>query len=343
MTAAAAPSDGRGRYLRYDEAEPVRRGIGHLTRNLEVLLREAHLLGRLAVLPALRLAPKHNFGVDRRWRWETYYDLDRSRMVDSSGRTHPLPLAADPPGPDSRAPAVAGGERVPPSAAGRPLVVRRVAASVFGREVRFAASGPPDFRFRPSRRVREPARRVVEELRRRGGGEFHAVHVRRGDRLFGPTRWLARPWRIRARLRAVDVPDGAAVYLLTDERARGFCDALAARYELVRFGDFAELRRLVSPKAADGPDNYLLYAVEKEVMRRAATRIETFPSAEYAPYDATLVPAAVWTATRLGSRWSQAARRLVRRVARGVVLGALGPRAWAAAKRLARLSRPPAP
>ena len=204
----SGPAGEGGRYLRYDEAEPVQRGINHLTRNLEVLLREAHLLGRVAVLPALHLAPKHNFGVDRQWRWETYYDFDGSRLVDASGKSHPLPLVAAPPSRCARALVVAAGERVPGSATGHPLIVRRITKSVFGKEVRFAAVGPPDFRFRPSPRVRQLARRVVSELRRRGGGSFHAVHVRRGDRLFGPMRWLTRPQRIRARLRAVDVPTG---------------------------------------------------------------------------------------------------------------------------------------
>ena len=335
ITSPSGPAGEGGRYLRYDEVEPVQRGINHLTRNLEVLLREAHLLGRVAVLPALHLAPKHNFGVDRQWWWETYYDFDGSRLVDASGKSHPLPLAAAPPSRCSRALVVAAGERVPGSATGHPLIVRRITRSVFGKEVRFAAVGPPDFRFRPSPRVRQLARRVVSELRRRGGGSFHAVHVRRGDRLFGPMRWLTRPQRVRARLRAVDVPDGAVVYLLSDERVPAFWDRLAVHYQLVRFGDFAELRGLVSATAPGGPDNYLLYSVEKQVMRGATLRIETFPGAEYEPADATLVPPAIWTLTQLGGRWSQAARRLVHRVVRGVVLGVLGPRAWAAAKRAA--------
>ena len=62
-------------------------------RNLECLLAEAHALGRLAILPPLRLAPRHNFGAPRAWRWETYFDLDGSVLVDAAGRPGPLPLA----------------------------------------------------------------------------------------------------------------------------------------------------------------------------------------------------------------------------------------------------------
>ena len=57
--------------------------------NLECLLREAHASGRLALLPALNLAPHHNFGIDRDWRWDAYVDFEASRLLDSAGEEHP--------------------------------------------------------------------------------------------------------------------------------------------------------------------------------------------------------------------------------------------------------------
>ena len=331
---AGAAGDG-ARYLRYDESRPARAGINHLRRNLEVLLREAHLLGRLAVLPALNLAPQHNFGVDRQWRWDAYFDLDGSALVDAAGTARALPLAAQPPPAGCPALVVPPGAPVPESAAGQPCVVRQVANPVFGKEVPGARRGPPHFRFRPAPRVLELADRVVTELRDRGGGEFGAVHVRRRDRLFGPMRWLTGPARVRARLQAGGVPDGAVVYLLSDEREGGFWEPLASRYDLARWEDFPELGSIVSRTAPGGPDNYLLYEVEKQVMREASRRIETFPGADYEPSDATLVPPAVWTPARLARRSKNAAGERFRRTVRLAVRGVAGPRGLEAARRVA--------
>ena len=335
----AGRGDGEPRHLRYDEEEPARAGINHLRRNLEVLLREAHREGRLAVLPALNLAPRHNFGVDRQWRWDTYFDLDASVLVDAAGAEHPLPLAAQAPEAGRPALVLDRGAPIPASAAGHPLVVRRIANPVFGKDVRFVRHGPPDFRFRPAPRVVALARHVVAGLRERGGGAFCAVHVRRTDRLFGPMRWLTRPARVRARLRASGVADGAVVYVLSDERAAGFWDPLAADYDLAVCRDFARLAAVVSANAPGGPDNYLLYEVEKQIMRAASRRIETFPVADSDGADATLVPRPVWAVSRAARRCKNAAGEGFRRSVRGILRGVLGPRAWAAAKGLAASRR----
>ena len=322
------------RYLRYDEVKPVSAGVNHQTRNLEVLMREAHSVGRLAVLPPLNLAPSHNFDVTRQWRWETYYDLQKSKMVDSFGKKHPLPLAFSPPDPFLDALTLPPKVRMLASAAGHPLVARRITTSVHARDVPFAAHGPPDFRFSPSPRVLTLARHVVAEICARGGGQFAAVHVRRGDRLFGPMKWLTAPARIRALLQANNVADGAVVFFLSDERNASFWEQLRPHYELVRYTDFANLRALVSPSAGGGPDNYLLYEVEKQIMRHAFRRIETFPGPEYEPSDSTLVPQTIWTVARFARRSKDAGTRLVHRLHR-LVRRIVGPRAWTAAKWLA--------
>ena len=333
--ASAYGAEDPRRYLRYDETRPARAGINHLRRNLEALLREAHLLGRRAVLPALNLAPQHNFGVERQWRWDTYFDLDRSSLVDTAGTVHALPLVAKPPPAGCPALVLAPGVPAPESAAGQPLVVRQVTNPVFGKEIPCARYGPPDIRFRPAPRVLELATHVVARLRDRGGGEFSAVHVRRRDRLFGPMRWLTGPARVRARLQAVGVPDGAVVYLLSDERAAGFWAPLASRYDLARWEDFPELGGIVSRTAPGGPDNYLLYEVEKQVMREASRRIETFPGTDYEPSHATLVPPAVWMLARLARRSKNAAGEGFRRTVRLAVRGVAGPRGLEAVRRVA--------
>ena len=307
-------------YLRYDDRRPRAEGLNHERRNLECLLAEAHALGRLAILPPLRLAPGHNFGTPRAWCWETYFDLDGSVLVDAAGRAGPLPLArgAIDAGPPVR---VGAGEPVP---AGAGCAERRVRSPVWRRDVPGAAGvvGAVRIEVRPSARVLALARPVIAALGRAPGG-FAAVHVRRGDRLFGPMRWLTRPARIRRRLRALGVADGATVFFLSDERDPAFWRRLEPHYRVVRHADFEALAALVAP-AAPERDNYLLYEAEKAVMRAAPVRVETFAGAEYEPADAVLVPAAVWGPARLARRTVHAGLRLARRV--------LGERGWRAAR-----------
>ena len=286
---APPPLAGVPRYLRYDAKSPIVAGMNHWLSNLECLVREAHATGRLAVLPALDLSPRHNFGVEREWRWETYVDLGKSRVVDAGGRERPLPLASR--APDAVPPApkltLAPGEPMPPGAADHRLVVRRIEHSLYRMDVPGAVPSPVDVRLRPAPRVRELARPMIEELLGRGEGRFTAVHARRSDR--GRRRYTV-PARIRAHLEARGVAGGSTVFLLSDERAPGFWEALKEHYDLVRYTDCPRLAGLVSGAGGRLPDNYLLYEVEKEIMRSAALRIETFAGLGRTDAHAALVP-----------------------------------------------------
>ena len=277
------------RYLRYDAKTTIVAGMNHWLSNLECLMREAYATSRLAVLPALDLSPRHNFEVDREWRWESYVDLGESRLVDADGSEHPLPLASRPPDGALPTPALAlnPGERMPPGAEVHRLVVRRIEHSLYRLDVPAADRPPVDVRFRPAPRVRELARPMIEALTARGEGRFTAVHVRRGDR--GRKRFTD-PARIRARLAAWGVTGGSVVFILSDERAPGFWEPLKEHYDLVGYADCPRLAGLVSGAHGRRPDNYLLYEVEKEIMRSAALRIETFEGPGPTDAHGALVP-----------------------------------------------------
>ena len=57
-------------------------------------MREAYATSRLAVLPALDLSPRHNFEVDREWRWESYVDSERAGWWTRTGANIRSPLRA---------------------------------------------------------------------------------------------------------------------------------------------------------------------------------------------------------------------------------------------------------
>ena len=146
------------RYLRYDEASPVAPGINHQLSNLRCLLGEAHATGRLAILPSLRLEARHNFGIPRDWAWDTYFDLDASRLVDAEGQEHALPFVRELPAGRLKT------HTIPPrggwsaAAQAADLVVRQVRHQVFAREVA-ATKTAPVIRMCPSVTVRSLADR----------------------------------------------------------------------------------------------------------------------------------------------------------------------------------------
>ena len=309
MTAALSrPGRGAARYLAY-EAAPDRAGINHKLRNLQWLMREAFALGRLGLLPPLELHPRHNFGVQRRWHWEDYVDLGACRLVDAAGAEHPLPVAVRLPG-GLRARRIAAWAPAGEALRWHRLLVRRMDSTVYGHDL---AGGVPayGFRMRPAARVLELARPVLEALRAQAPGGFAAVHVRRGDRLTLPVvRRATRAQAVRRCLERVGAA-GATAFVLSNERDPAWWAALAAGCELVRSADFPELRALV---AAVRPDNYLLYEVEKEVMRHAAWRVETLPG-DYERANATLVPRLRWMLARPEMLRDRAVRRARRTIA----------------------------
>ena len=278
------------RYLRYERSVAVVTGLNHQASNLACLLREAHACGRRALLPPLLLEPKYNFNIGREWRWESFFDLRGSRLVDAAGREHPLPLAAAP------APATAGlralrvppGAALPPDAGSYRLVVRRIENPQFAVDVPAQALAALRLRLRAAPQVLALARPVVELLRSLDRGRFAAVHVRRRDRMREYPRLRRRsdrrypgrmtePARIRERLQAAGVADGAVLFVFSDERDPAFWNRLRQHYRVFRELDFPALAALLSPSGEPLPDNYLVYQTALEVMRSAELRIDTLP------------------------------------------------------------------
>lgn len=276
------------RYLRYERSVAVVTGLNHQTSNLACLLREAHACGRRAILPPLLLEPKYNFNIGREWRWESFFDLRRSRLVDAAGREHRLPIAAPPACAGLRTLRVAPGAPLPPDAGAYRLVVRRIENPHFAVDVPAPARPMVRLRLCAAPRVAALARPVVDRLRSLDRGRFAAVHVRRRDRMREYPRLrrrsdrrypgrLTEPARIRRRLQAAGVDDGAVLFVFSDERDPAFWNRLRQHYRIFREVDFPALAALLSPSGEPLPDNYLVYQAALEVMRSAELRIDTLP------------------------------------------------------------------
>ena len=314
----------RTRLLKYDEPNCLAPGLNHRIINLECLLREAHGAGRLAVLPRLRLSASHNLGFRQDWKWDSYIDLDESRLVDAAGTEYPLPLARN--GPEADVPTftaftVGPGERTPAAADDHVLVVRRLKHRVFQKDVPVEDRPPLRLQLRWSRRVRRLARPVVSDLLARGEGRFVAVHARRGDRLSHYPGRLTEPAGIRRHLEERGIVDGSVVFLMSDERDPAFWEPLRAYYDLARYTDYPQLAALLCQAGGQRPDNYMLYAVERQVMASAWMRIETLPDFRRTQPHSSLVDERTWRryprpVRKAGRRLCNLVRRIIERCLR---------------------------
>lgn len=303
------------RYLQYETPTPVVAGLEHQTSNLRCLLREAHATGRLAVLPELHLSPMHNFGVRREWKWETYFDLGGSKLIDAAGQEHPLPIADDSPIAGVRTLVLRSGEHMSARAWDYPLVVRRLSLGTFRQEVPAEEWPAATIRLRASASALQLARHVIRHLASLDGDRFAAVHVRRGDKVKLDKQypeWLTEPAHIRKCLKDRGVVDGSVLFIASDEQNPNFWQPLAAHYRLVRYVDFLRLASLVSGHGGILPDNYLLYQVEREIIRAARIRIGTSPRPNDLEMHGSLVREEEWSpllavrttwAGRVASRW----------------------------------------
>lgn len=312
------------RHLRYDVFPPVLAGLANHEANLKCLLREAHAAGRLAILPPLTLHPKHNFGRDRAWRWGDYYDFAASRLVDLSGREHPLPLVAA--AEEAAEPLVLrAGDSIPPASRDHPYVIRRLGDAVFRREVPGACR--PDFaiRLRPAARVLALAGEALTRLASLAVDGFVGLHVRRGDRLGEYPAELTEPLHIKRCLDQHGVARGALVFLSSDERDPHFWAPLERWFRIVRYTDFPRLAALV---AEPSPDNYALYQVEREILAHGRLRIETIPQGD-ARVHGTLVQETEFkrtSAKKTAGNWRRAITAKVLGLRRWRTAGKNGPK-----------------
>ena len=290
----------------------MRAGFNHMLSNLECILREAHASGRLALLPALNLAPHHNFGIDRDWRWDAYIDLAESQLLGSAGKGLPLPLVRSLPKRELPALTLQPGEPMPARAADFPLVVRRIRSTVFRKDVPFTAPPPPWFAIQPSRRVLDLAAPVVADLLSRGDGRFVAIHIRRRDRLAVYPHRLTAPDAVARHLCEQGIADDSVVYALSDEHDADYWRRMARLpWKVVRHADCPALSELLRQDDGRVPDNYLLYAVEKQIMAAATVRIETLDRGEGNVHSA-LVDRKIWLPRVVRKERVEKLKRIVR-------------------------------
>ncbi len=265
------------------------------------------------MLPALNLAPHHNFGIDRDWRWDAYVDLAESRLLDSAGQEHPLPLVPSLPSRELPTLTLKPGESMPERAADFPLVVRRIRQPLFRKDVPLSGTAV-DFAIQPSRRVVDLSAPVIVDLLSRGGGRFVAIHIRRGDRILDrsyPSR-LTTPDAVARHLREQGIADDSVVYALSDEHNADYWRRMAGLpWRVFRQADYPALSDLLRQDDGRGPDNYLLHAVEMRIMAAAAVRIETL-GREGGNAHSALVDSKVWLPRVVPRKHAGNIKRIVR-------------------------------
>ena len=159
-------------------------------------------------------------------------------------------------------------------------------------------------RGRRGEKMRRPKERSVKNIRKRthvklfprqeywqlaqetaqalgGAGNYYALHVRRGDRIRrAAVRGVdcdktTQPQAIIERIREL-VPQGATLYLMSDEPDKHFFDPLKRHWQLARHWDFPQLDRLVNQPNPLLVDNHALFLVEGLIYCQAKLNIATY-------------------------------------------------------------------
>lgn len=263
------------RYLQYQPE--VWTGINHQMYNVSVLLAEAAVLQRVAVLPYLTLAPHHNQGKALRVPISTYFDL-------SVFQTEVCLIAQE----DFKQLRLADQELVDENiptqqlqAKSTPLIIRKFTRfdGLFSAPIKSdQAVEKIAIKIRNLITPTQSIKRQAEEIIKYLGADFDVVHVRRTDLLEQAKRewWKfpgyaqrTSPKGIRQRI-AQWVEQGRTLYVMTDEPQPSFFEPLKTWYKVYTFRDFRELEEVHQT------DNYLLYEIEKYIASQARIRVEMF-------------------------------------------------------------------
>jgi hypothetical protein len=256
-------------------------GVNHMKSALSLLIKESLALKRTPVVFTPRLLSSHNFGKEVDASWDKYIDLSKIAII-RNGVTHHVKVVAKDAIPDVGASTAleVKGKHLVTAAENMEygLIIKNNPSglgldNVYGHE-----EFDFDVEFCPSAAVLDHADKICQHL-----GEYHSMHVRRGDKLTDKVACPnleqdTRPEKIYETVSRI-LDKGSRVYVLTDEKASNYFDVLKRDYEIFQYFNFPELKRLVE---GDCPDNFFLYEIEQQIFARAKTRIHTFahPNAE---------------------------------------------------------------
>ena len=306
--------DGTQRYLLYDDSEWHGAGLLHNYFNLRCLLLEASLLRRIAVIQNLHLDPKHNFGVPVSGDPERYctlppqetgQDQQPIRWIRFEEFEPELKCTASS---QIRYIGENEGHYISQEDDRRYKVIVRKGNSLnpyqllVSNWLREGGLWLSDFSTMPSFPASKEVKSLVEVILKSMGlsaalseeknrhptptedGFYACLHLRWSDRAkqygFVMRQFLtarAIRWRLN---RIADLPRGSHLYIMSDRWDRGYFDLLKRDYKVWRCYDFPQLRSLVPDTERSGQnrsrfDGFFLFAVELELMRRAAVQIWT--------------------------------------------------------------------
>ncbi|CAI7784765.1 unnamed protein product [Closterium sp. NIES-53] len=285
-----------GRYLFITGSRDYCAGVKHFHLSLTCLIAEAAYLNRTLILDMTQCVNAwHSGGIHHIRSIHVYYDLDSLRTVPFTPLQGFLRGAREWQVQERRAEREGTirvrvvDERAPMAAlaadGATPLVIRETnyGFSTCKRQSTPAGVNETAIRFRPE--LLALAANISASM---NGGDFDAVHVRRGDKL-RPEFWPhldhdTRPDALLEKLPRFVAP-GRTLYIATNEKTPGFFDPLKAIYTIRMFQDFHYLwapgtpwydgyTRLLGPDPK--MDAYMEVIIEYTILRSASVTVETF-------------------------------------------------------------------
>lgn len=239
-------------------------GLGHVVASTQILLHEATLLDRVAVLPPLEVNLLHNRGVRISTQWQRYFDFKPLADLEVKCCFEP---------PEGLKKSRISGKTPHRELVGHtaPYIVRLFPdAAMFGewmpeefidpvKGIYRQGYGPlPSLFDLPSREVLE----IVEPLAKRMH-PYYSLHVRRNDAADERTSGSA----ILAHIKSLGIPEGSRIFILSDERNPDHFSACASSYELFLECEIPELVDVWDRTR----DNYLVFMAAR-ILRRYAEK-----------------------------------------------------------------------
>ena len=251
-------------------------GFDHNTSHLKTLIVDARHLGRIPVLRAFHLDPKHNFGHLASGKLDDYFDLSRSCLLDkTTGNRHPLVYI-------NEQELFALLRRKRQHSILR-IPRRREVTERENDKYSLIVKETGGFHVIPEgesyRVILEDAVRIADygDAVARQLGEFYALgyrHLKAFERKHLPARRKKYRGKLPVSRLAAELPGifppGSKLYVFSNIwNQPDYFRPLERHYKVFRYYDFPVLRTFIGGGGGGAPNTFMLYAIEQRIAKKA--------------------------------------------------------------------------
>ena len=295
---------GTEKFLHYDTKDAPFLGVNHNMYNARIQIEEAAALGRIPVLPRMRINAEHNFGSAQHRPYSDIASMEASYILESGAGEKKLRCLDEDEFdfnafPEKSVKTINSGLVNAEDNARYPLIIRKMPSLAAFKS--FTSIQPSKgnailavmTKHPPAKTIIDLAASVIEKL-----GDWHAqsflhdlahqselnqkmsdrayacLHIRSTHDGYNSADWLfaINPEPILVNCARARLPQGARCYIMSNIKNSAFFAPFSKRYRVFKATDFPKLKRLYPDGDSPG-DNTTLFAVEQQIMSAATIRI----------------------------------------------------------------------